>query len=178
MNRSRPTDRLATEEEDRQPLLDEEEPAPSKSSSKVVFSANDGDDDDDDDGDYYEPDDHHAAQDAHPRSGPPLRSTIQSRESQFELDSDVLEDGESHQHLRRPNHEMPSRRHAASPMPLLVGLADRRSMDVSLPLMADGEFRSNGDDLRVDLEELAARKNKGGGMLDSIANMANSILGA
>lgn len=98
--------------------------------------------------------------------------------TEFELDSDVLEDGENHQHLRRPNHEMPSRRNAASPMPLLVGLADRRSMDVSLPLMADGEFRSDGDDLRIDLNELAERKNKGGGMLDSIANMANSILGA
>lgn len=30
----------------------------------------------------------------------------------------------------------------------------------------------------VDLEELAAKRTAGGGMLDSIANMANSILGA
>lgn len=99
--------------------------------------------------------------------------------TEFELDSDVLEEGEHHQHLRRPTRDMPSRRNAASPMPLLVGLADRRSMDVSLPLMADGDLRSSHDDgVRVDLDELAERKNKGGGMLDSIANMANSILGA
>ncbi|KIO32268.1 hypothetical protein M407DRAFT_66859 [Tulasnella calospora MUT 4182] len=44
--------------------------------------------------------------------------------------------------------------------------------------MANGDFRSDIDDVRVDLDELAARKNKGGGMFDSIANMANSILGA
>lgn len=78
MNRSRPNDRLATEEEDRQPLLDEEDRSIGKSSSNVVFSA---DDDDDDDAEYYEPDDRTAEGDAHPRSGPPLRSTIQSRET-------------------------------------------------------------------------------------------------
>ncbi|KAG9044065.1 hypothetical protein FS837_008832 [Tulasnella sp. UAMH 9824] len=179
MNRSRPNDRLPADEEDRQPLLNDEDRVTSKSSSKVVFSADDDDDGDNDDAEYFEPADPHADGDVHPRSGPPLRSTIQSREAQFELDSDVLEEGENHQHLRRPNHEMAPRRNAASPMPLLIGLADRRSMDVSLPLMADGDLRSGRDDgVRVDLDELAERKNKGGGMFDSIANMANSILGA
>ena len=61
-------------------------------------------------------------------------------------------------------------------MPLLVGLIDsataRRSLDVSFPLHADGHEPS------IDLEELAAKRTAGGGMLDSIANMANSILGA
>jgi len=62
-------------------------------------------------------------------------------------------------------------------MPLLVGLFDssasRRSMDASLPL----HVRTSGDDI-LDLEEIAAKRTAGGGMVDSIANMANSILGA
>ncbi|KIO32269.1 hypothetical protein M407DRAFT_112194 [Tulasnella calospora MUT 4182] len=88
MNRSRTNDRLATDEEDRQPLLDDEDRVTGKSSSKVVFSADD-DDDDDDDAEYYEPPDPHAEGDAHPRSGPPLRSTIQSREARESPDSSV-----------------------------------------------------------------------------------------
>lgn len=62
-------------------------------------------------------------------------------------------------------------------MPLLVGLMDssaRRSLD--LPM---GVAMENGDgDYPLDLEELAKKRNAGGGMLDSVANMANSILGA
>lgn len=66
-------------------------------------------------------------------------------------------------------------------MPLLVGLFDtsasRRSLD-SFPL-----GRRNGNTVIIgeetlDLDELAAKRTAGGGMLDSIANMANSILGA
>ncbi|KAF9268878.1 AAAP amino acid permease [Marasmius fiardii PR-910] len=62
-------------------------------------------------------------------------------------------------------------------MPLIVGLFEtsaRRSLDAPVPL---GE---NGYDpaVNVDLEELAAKRTAGGGLLDSIANMANSILGA
>ncbi|KAH9961337.1 AAAP amino acid permease [Russula dissimulans] len=61
-------------------------------------------------------------------------------------------------------------------IPLLVGLLDssavRRSLDIPL----------GGDDaseyLDIDLDELAAKQASGGGMLNSIANMANSILGA
>jgi sodium-coupled neutral amino acid transporter 11 len=61
-------------------------------------------------------------------------------------------------------------------MPLLVGLLDassiRRSLDI--PMGVDGVPAY--DD--IDLDELAAKQSSGGGMLNSIANMANSILGA
>lgn len=65
-------------------------------------------------------------------------------------------------------------------MPLLVGLMDtaavRRSMDGTLTLaQLNGDAN---DESEVDLEELAAKRTAGGSMLDSIANMANSILGA
>lgn len=63
-------------------------------------------------------------------------------------------------------------------MPLLVGLMDsaaaRRSIDV--PLV---EHAENGEvGAEVDVEDLAARRNAGGNIVDSVANMANSILGA
>ena len=67
-------------------------------------------------------------------------------------------------------------------MPLLVGLFDsataRRSMDGSLRLEPRGELGGELPDENIDLEELAAKRTAGGGMLDSVANMANSILGA
>jgi sodium-coupled neutral amino acid transporter 11 len=47
-------------------------------------------------------------------------------------------------------------------------------MDGSLPLHENG---TSGND-EVDLEEMAAKRIAGGGMIDSVANMANSILGA
>ena len=66
-------------------------------------------------------------------------------------------------------------------MPLLVGLQDiataRRSLDGTLQLErrgGDGEVYEE----EVDLEDLAAKKAAGGGLIDSVANMANSILGA
>ena len=66
-------------------------------------------------------------------------------------------------------------------MPLLVGLLDsataRRSQDGSLQLEQRGAYSDDSPD-EIDLEELAAKRTAGGGMLDSIANMANSILGA
>lgn len=65
-------------------------------------------------------------------------------------------------------------------MPLLVGLLDtataRRSEDGTLLLQRRGG--DDDDDVEVDLEALAAKAKSGGGMLDSVANMANSILGA
>ncbi len=65
-------------------------------------------------------------------------------------------------------------------MPLLVGLLDsasaRRSQDGTLQLENRGMFAEYEEPL--DLEELAAKQDAGGGLLDSIANMANSILGA
>ncbi|KAI9463655.1 transmembrane amino acid transporter protein-domain-containing protein [Lactarius psammicola] len=61
-------------------------------------------------------------------------------------------------------------------MPLLVGLLDastiRRSLDI--PMGPDG-VSAYAD---VDLDELAAKQSSGGGILNSIANMSNSILGA
>ncbi|TFK54228.1 AAAP amino acid permease [Heliocybe sulcata] len=66
-------------------------------------------------------------------------------------------------------------------MPLLVGLLDasavRSGLEVAIPLHEDNLVGAvtNG---QIDLEELAAKRNAGGGLLDSIANMANSILGA
>jgi sodium-coupled neutral amino acid transporter 11 len=65
-------------------------------------------------------------------------------------------------------------------MPLLVGLADiaavRRSTDGTLSLSHLNGDSAEGDG--VDLEALAAKRTAGGGMLEGIANMANSILGA
>ncbi|KDN46202.1 hypothetical protein RSAG8_04429, partial [Rhizoctonia solani AG-8 WAC10335] len=78
-------------------------------------------------------------------------------------------------------------------MPLLVGLADasevRRNPDLPMHTFSNGQTgiaMVNGrvvfddDDLagHVDLAELAARQHKGGNILDSMFNMANSILGA
>jgi solute carrier family 38 (sodium-coupled neutral amino acid transporter), member 11 len=66
-------------------------------------------------------------------------------------------------------------------MPLLVGLVDqatvRRDADGAISLVQ--HHGSTSEEARgPDLEELAAKRTAGGGMLDSIANMANSILGA
>ncbi|KIJ39913.1 hypothetical protein M422DRAFT_174440 [Sphaerobolus stellatus SS14] len=68
-------------------------------------------------------------------------------------------------------------------MPLLVGLVD--SVHARTRSSLDGSFllsRPNGTDSpieeRIDLEEVAAKRLAGGGLVDSIANMANSILGA
>ncbi|KAF9566763.1 AAAP amino acid permease [Agrocybe pediades] len=69
-------------------------------------------------------------------------------------------------------------------MPLLVGLFDssasRRSLDASASLPMHG---NNGNRVTIggdvhDLDEIAAKRTAGGGLLDSVANMANSILGA
>lgn len=131
---------------------------------------------------------------------PNLKSTTASREAgkspfviillsifitylEFELDSDDL-DNESLRQLE--NDHFPT--HAVDEdqrMPLLIGLfassASRRSQDDPLlPLRG-----VNGNDNTViigdhtfDLDELAAKRTSGGGLVDSIANMANSILGA
>ena len=64
-------------------------------------------------------------------------------------------------------------------MPLLVGLLDsthiRRSQDGSILMTRGGESQEDVDE---ELEGIIAKEKNGGGMLDSIANMANSILGA
>jgi sodium-coupled neutral amino acid transporter 11 len=67
-------------------------------------------------------------------------------------------------------------------MPLLVGLIDSaHARTASLEGVAFGlSSRQGGSDENndIDLDELAAKTHAGGGLLDSIANMANSILGA
>jgi sodium-coupled neutral amino acid transporter 11 len=68
-------------------------------------------------------------------------------------------------------------------VPLLVGLLDsataRRSLDSSIPLSSSS---LNGHATTIDgalnLEDIAAKRTAGGGLANSIANMANSILGA
>ncbi|KAF8625424.1 hypothetical protein AX15_005386 [Amanita polypyramis BW_CC] len=97
--------------------------------------------------------------------GPSLRSTLASREAEYELDVDELDDPLEH---GQPDREQS--------MPLLVGLVDssaaRHSVDRPVPLSSSSDFES------VDLEAISTKRTAGGGMLDSIANMANSILGA
>jgi len=91
--------------------------------------------------------------------------------SAYDLDSDDLDDDVNLEHgIQR------SDRHREQSMPLLVGLLDasavRRSLDI--PMGVDGVPACPD----IDLDELAAKQGRGGGMLNSIANMANSILGA
>lgn len=94
---------------------------------------------------------------------------------EFELDSDDLDETSLAQ-IQEELVGSHSDRHNDQSMPLLVGLLEsadsRRSLDNSLPL--------HGVNGHVDpeLEEIAAKRVAGGGILDSTANMANSILGA
>jgi hypothetical protein len=91
-------------------------------------------------------------------------------ELEFDLDSEDLEDGT---YVPIVPDEADQR------MPLLVGLLDsahiRRSQDGSILLTNNGQSR---EEINEELEGIVAKQNHGGGMLDSIANMANSILGA
>ena len=99
---------------------------------------------------------------------------------EYELDSDDLDDVAISQLQTEQQRSPHSRREREQAMPLLVGLLDaataRRSQDGTLQLENRGMFAEHYEE--VDLEELAAKRTAGGGLLDSIANMANSILGA
>lgn len=90
----------------------------------------------------------------------------------YELDPDDLDDAS----IAHIDSEQQSSRRRDQSMPLLIGLADssavRRSLDDAIPL---SDAYDNGG---LDLEELAAKQHSGGGMMNSIANMSNSILGA
>jgi solute carrier family 38 (sodium-coupled neutral amino acid transporter), member 11 len=94
---------------------------------------------------------------------------------EYDLDSDDLDDGTVAQtNLERGlRHGDPDREQS---MPLLVGLLDASAVRRSLDIPMGVEFAPECSD--VDLEELVAKQRGGGGMLNSIANMANSILGA
>lgn len=93
---------------------------------------------------------------------------------EYDLDPDDLDDDTSLRQLEN-THVTPN----DQSMPLLVGLIDssaRRSMDVSLPLNQHNGHGSREDE--IDLDALASKRTSGGGLLNSTANMANSILGA
>ncbi|KAJ7170541.1 amino acid transporter [Mycena crocata] len=109
--------------------------------------------------------------------GPPLRSMLASRETEFEQDTDEIDESELEDvQVRVPRGYMDRN------MPLLVGLFDssasRGGVDVSVPLLRSNGQEQSQQRTDVDLEELAAKRIAGGGLFDSIANMANSILGA
>lgn len=106
------------------------------------------------------------------------------RWTEYELDTDELSREDLAQ-LEVTQSQRPPRssraRHRDQTVPLLVGLLDsasaRRSVDGTLQLQHQGGDGDEDID-EVDLEALAAKRHAGGGMLDSVANMANSILGA
>ncbi|RPD63784.1 amino acid transporter [Lentinus tigrinus ALCF2SS1-6] len=166
-----------------QPLLnDSDEDLPAHANDDVLFSVDDGSEDDNEDGLL-------ASDDGHAEPGrltvrfeenvqviaPPLRSTFQSRETEFDLDTDDL-DGVALSQLQSSTQERTptrsGRRGRDQSMPLLVGLLDASSVRRSIDSPENGYT-----DQRIDLEELAHKRTAGGGMLDSVANMANSILG-
>ena len=95
---------------------------------------------------------------------------------EYELDTDELDDRDvSHLHPHPPNGN------DGQSMPLLVGLIDSANARASLdgPDVGLSTWRGGGEDAEeLDLDELAAKRHSGGGLFDSIANMANSILGA
>ena len=68
-----------------------------------------------------------------------------------------------------------STRHLDQSMPLLVGLYETSASRRNLEGTHVHELQGEGD---YDLEQVAAKREAGGSILDSIANMANSILGA
>lgn len=92
-------------------------------------------------------------------------------EPEFEQDTDVLDE----QALTQLEVDLPTTnghaRRGEQSMPLLVGLMD------SAAARRDQGF-GDEPDIPYDLEDLAAKRTAGGGLLDSVANMANSILGA
>jgi hypothetical protein len=90
---------------------------------------------------------------------------------EFELDSDEIDNTEDLDVITPTGRRIMG----DGSMPLLVGLMDfsHARADRSIPMTSNG----NAEEYH-DLEELAAKRTAGGGLVDSIANMANSILGA
>lgn len=106
-----------------------------------------------------------------------LKSLLFSPSSEYELDTDELDDSSySHLHSQRQHGD------DSQSMPLLVGLVDSAHARAGLDghSAAGLALRQNEESEQedIDLEELAAKRHAGGGLLDSVANMANSILGA
>jgi sodium-coupled neutral amino acid transporter 11 len=93
------------------------------------------------------------------------------------MDPDELDEASVHE----LEHHVTSQHHDQR-MPLLVGLFDssaaQRSLNRPMQMSStNGNSVVIGED-SLDLEEIAAKRTAGGGLIDSIANMANSILGA
>ncbi|KAI0823351.1 amino acid transporter [Trametes gibbosa] len=169
-----------------QPLLyGSEEDLPATAHDKVLFSIDDAEDDEDDvplarvNGtvDHAKPGHSVRFQEEVQVIAPPLRSTMTSRETEYEMDTDEL-DGIALSQLEaasdRASRAGGRRSRGEQSMPLLVGLLDASTVRRSV----DSPGGAYVHDSRIDLDELAAKQGAGGGMLDSVANMANSILGA
>ncbi|KAF8210288.1 transmembrane amino acid transporter protein-domain-containing protein [Mycena galopus ATCC 62051] len=110
--------------------------------------------------------------------GPPLRSMLASRETEFEQDTDELDEDE----LEDARVRVPPG-YTDRTMPLIVGLFDASAsrggrVDATIPLLPTNGHEVSHPTSEVDLEELAAKRISGGNLFDSIANMTNSVLGA
>ncbi|KAG1802709.1 amino acid transporter [Suillus plorans] len=175
--------REAADGEARQPLLNASHEDVSADTNQVVFSVDD-EDSESSSGELWS-----AVRRTEPGVrfqeevqviGPPLRSTIQSREAEYELDSDDFDDASLADIQREQRHSRGAPRQERT-MPLLVGLMDasaaRRTPDTVIP-MYETDSMENGELRNVDLDDLAKKQWSGGGLLNSVANMANSILGA
>ncbi|KAI0769606.1 amino acid transporter [Trametes elegans] len=185
---SRPRGRT-DEPEASQPLLHdhEDEPGARAAHENVLFTVDDGEEDDADSDVPLVNSNGHVGQSkpGHVRFqeevqviAPPLRSTFQSRETEYDMDTDDL-DGIALSQLETSQQEQSSRAggrrlRGEQSMPLLVGLLDASNVRRSLDSPENGYLSGSN----IDLDELAAKQAAGGGMLDSVANMANSILGA
>jgi len=191
----------AADGEARQPLLNASHEDVSADLNQVVFSVDD-EDEESSDAEPWTPvrrtEPSVRFQEEVQVIGPPLRSTMQSREAgayylyvhnpmhlisactEYELDSDDFDDASLADIQREQRRSRGARRERT--MPLLVGLMDasaaRRTPDTIIP-MYETDSAGNGEGLRnVDLDNLAEKQWSGGGLLNSVANMANSILGA
>lgn len=94
---------------------------------------------------------------------------------EFEQDDDDLDDRALSQLQNSTLRTAGGRRqNGEQSMPLLVGLADTSAARQSL----DTPNGISTEDGYLDIEDIAAKRTAGGNMFDSVANMANSILGA
>lgn len=98
--------------------------------------------------------------------------------AEFDLDSGDFDEASSVDSGHRSGYSSPGRG-VRRPIPLLPGFMEAIGSgraEALIPMYEPAPQEDRLDDL--DLEELAAKRTAGGGMFDSIANMANSILGA
>ena len=93
---------------------------------------------------------------------------------EFDLDSDELDDADHS--IISQFHLEGSERHGDQRMPLLIGLADSARRPSNEGSFDRPGILSSGVDLEFDPSP--SGKASGGNMVDSVANMANSILGA